>query len=325
MAKITDYPKVAELLENNVFLLDGENGTKGILAGDMAKALLSLMTTKEIMDNINIADLDSANSLEGTDSLLIGTADGNRKISVSDIIYTILDPEIPMELRRNLWRGKNLGSVVTDAQYEEINAGTFRDLFIGDYWEIGGRIWRIVDIDYWFNTGENINNVCRTHHLVIMPDLSLGSGVMYTNTAGGTGGYIGSNIYKNVLPTVKTIVNGAFTEQHILVHREWLTNANDNKEITGNIWVNSTVEVPNEIMIYGTYIFGQVSGTHHTVCKTQLAATKIHPSHIYNNEGYWMRNFVRADIWSTVGNFAVASAGYGWKVNNVRPVFGLKK
>ena len=38
-----------------------------------------------------------------------------------------------------IYRGKSLGSTVTTAQYSAINAGTFDDLYIGDYWTIGLR------------------------------------------------------------------------------------------------------------------------------------------------------------------------------------------
>ena len=40
--KITDYPSVQELVENNVFLVDGPNGTSQITAKDLAVALLSM-------------------------------------------------------------------------------------------------------------------------------------------------------------------------------------------------------------------------------------------------------------------------------------------
>ena len=38
----------------------------------------------------------------------------------------------------SIYRGKNLGSSVTQEQWNAIEAGTFDDLYIGDYWVIGG-------------------------------------------------------------------------------------------------------------------------------------------------------------------------------------------
>ena len=43
----------------------------------------------------------------------------------------------------SLFRGKSLGTSVTAAQWAAIGAGTFDDLFIGDYWTINGIVWRI--------------------------------------------------------------------------------------------------------------------------------------------------------------------------------------
>lgn len=46
---------------------------------------------------------------------------------------------------------KNLGSVVTAEQKTNIQNGTFKGFFLGDYWTIGGHNWRIVDFNYWMN------------------------------------------------------------------------------------------------------------------------------------------------------------------------------
>lgn len=327
MAKITDYPKVTELVQNNVLLLDGENGTKGILAGDLAKALLSLMTTKEIMANINIADLDAVSSLDGSNSLLVRTAAGNRKISVSDAVFAMLDPVITVETRRNLWRGKKLGSAVTAAQYNEINAGTFKGMFLGDYWEIGGRIWRIVDFDYWLGCGDTS---CTTHHLVIMPDHALYNAAM-NDTNVTTGAYVGSKMYTANLTGAKTIVNGAFTAAHILNHREYLQNAVTSGYASAGAWFDSTVELPNEIMMYGSYIFtpagiGTVIVSRYTINKSQLAGMKASPTLINpHRESQWLRDVVSASSFALVSYSGYAADDIASNARGVRVVFGLKK
>lgn len=327
MAKITDYPKVTELTQTNVLLLDGENGTKGILAGDLAKALLSLMTTKEIMNNINIADLDAVSSVVGGDSLLIRTTAGNKKISVSDAVFAMLDPVISVETRRNLWRGKKLGSAVTEAQYDQIGAGTFQGMFLGDYWEIGGRVWRIVDFDYWLNCGDT---PCTTHHLVIMPDHVLYRASM-NDTNVTTGAYVGSKMYKTNLTEAKTIVNGAFTAAHILNHREHLQNAVTNGYASGGAWLDSTVELPNEIMMYGSYVFtpagnGSVIVNRYTIDKSQLAGMKASPKLINPyREDQWLRDVVSATYFAYVSGNGYANTGGASAALGARVVFGLKK
>lgn len=328
MAKITDYPKVTELVQNNVLLLDGENGTKGILAGDLGKALLSLMTTKEIMNNINIADLDAVSTLETGNSLLVRTTAGNKKISVSDVVFAMLDPVISVEMRRNLWRGKKLGSAVTSTQYNEIDAGTFKGIFLGDYWEIGGRIWRIVDFDYWFGCGDTN---CMTHHLVIMPDFPLYKANMNDEST-TVGAYVGSKMYTTNLTEAKTIVNGAFTAAHILNHREYLQNAVTDGHPSAGAWFDSTVELPNEIMMYGSYINssggnGSVAVNRYTINKTQLAGMKAFPYLLVLNDGLqWLRDVVSNTRFAYIsGTSGIASSHAAETAMDVRVVFGIKK
>lgn len=326
MAKITDYPKVTELTQNNVLLLDGENGTKGILAADLAKALLGLMTTKEIMANINIADLDAVSAVASGDALLVRTTAGNKKISVSDAVFAMLDPVISVETRRNLWRGKKLGSAVTSAQYAQISAGTFQGMFLGDYWEIGGRIWRIVDFDYWLGCGDT---PCTTHHLVIMPDHTLYNAAM-NDTNVTTGAYVGSKMYTTNLTNAKTIINGAFTAAHVLNHREYLQNAATSGYASAAAWFDSTVELPNEIMMYGSYIFtpagnGTVIVSRHTINKSQLAGMKASPTLINpHRENQWLRDVISTNHFAFVYLDGAATSDYASKANGVRVVFGLK-
>ena len=56
---------------------------------------------------------------------------------------------MPYFLRNNIYRGKCLGETPTDEQYAAIAAGTFDDMFIGDYWLKDGVYYRILDINYY--------------------------------------------------------------------------------------------------------------------------------------------------------------------------------
>lgn len=240
--------------------------------------------------------------------------------------YSQLDMFIPVEQRRNTFRGRNLGSVYTDAQKAAVAAGTFDDLFIGDYWVINGVTWRIVDINYWLNTGDT---PCTTPHLVIMPDSQLYTGKMNSeNTT--QGGYGGSEMYKYGLHDAKTTINNAFGSDYILSHREYLTNAVTDGHPSGAAWVDSKVELPNEPMMYGSYIFtaagdGTFVPNRHTIDKTQLALMKMYPRFINpNRQAQWLRDVVSADEFAHV---STASNAYSAIVSNdigVRVVFGLK-
>lgn len=81
------------------------------------------------------------------------------------------------------FRGANLGTAYAADQSAAIKAGTFDDLFVGDYWEIGGVRYRIAGFNLWLNTGDV---QLTTNHAVIVPDTNLYTAQMNTtNTTDG--------------------------------------------------------------------------------------------------------------------------------------------
>ncbi|WP_304960033.1 hypothetical protein, partial [Bacteroides caecimuris] len=224
-----------------------------------------------------------------------------------------------------IFRGKNLGTALTAAQKAEIKAGTFKGFFIGDYWSIGDRIWRIVDINYWLNSGDTS---CTTPHLVIMPDQKLYDAKM-NETNITTGGYVGSQMYTANLANAKTLVNSAFGSANILNHREYLTNAVTNGYPSAGAWYDSTVELPNEIMMYGSLVFtpagdGSFVPNRYTIDKTQLALMKMYPRFINPRRyWYWLRDVVSSARFAFVGAYGHAAFNNASSSGGVRPVFGL--
>ena len=221
-----------------------------------------------------------------------------------------------------IYRGKNLGNSVTSAQHAAISSGKFTDLYIGDYWTIGGRIWRIVDMDYWYNCGDT---AFTSHHLVIMPDEALYNAQMNTTNV-TTGGYVGSEMYKKNLENAKTIINAAF-QGSVLTHREYLCNAVANGRPSGGAWFDSSIELPNEPMMYGHLHFSPTSDgstvpSIYTISKTQLALFMVCPRFIVNRSyNQWLRDVVSSARFAIVDllgntNCTNASLSYG-----VRPVF----
>lgn len=283
--KITGYGKVTALANENVFILDGPDGTKGILASDLAQALLNILPADNLMD--------------------------------------VVKGELAPEMHRNIFRGKSLGSSVTAAQKAAIANGSFEDLYVGDYWTIGGINWRIVDINYWLCCGDTDFT---TPHLVIMPDTNLYSAQM-NETNITSGGYVGSLMYTTNLETAKTTIADAFGDM-VLTHREYLTNAVTNGYPSAGAWYDSEVELPNEIMMYGSHVFapagdGSFVPTRYTVNKAQLALFKLVPKFIHNRQWFWLRDVVSAAYFALVTygggtSYHVASNSYG-----VRPVFAI--
>lgn len=320
--KITDYEKVQALAASNIFLLDGPNGTKTIAADALAKALIGLLSSKDFIGGVNLSELTQINELVSGNKLLVGTTDGNKAIAAEDALFAMLDGFAPVELRRVLFRGKNLGTALTAVQKAAIKDGSFKGMFLGDYWSIGGRIWRIVDMDYWYNCGDT---AFTSHHLVIMPDEALYNAQMNTTNV-TTGGYVGSAMYKSNLANAKTIVNAAF-QGSVLTHREYLCNAVANGRPSGGAWFDSSIELPNEPMMYGHPHFSPTSDgstvpSIYTISKTQLALFMVCPRFIVNRSyNQWLRGVVSSAYFARVANYgnahyASASGSYG-----VRPVF----
>lgn len=320
--KITDYEKVQALAASNIFLLDGPNGTKTIAADALAKALIGLLSSKDFIGGVNLSELTQINELVSGNKLLVGTTDGNKAIAAEDALFAMLDGFAPVELRRVLFRGKNLGTALTAVQKAAIKDGSFKGMFLGDYWSIGGRIWRIVDMDYWYNCGDT---AFTSHHLVIMPDEALYNAQMNTTNV-TTGGYVGSAMYKSNLANAKTIVNAAF-QGSVLTHREYLCNAVANGRPSGGAWFDSSIELPNEPMMYGHPHFSPTSDgstvpSIYTISKTQLALFMVCPRFIVNRSyNQWLRDVVSSAYFALVSGSGGAGYGAASASCGVRPVF----
>ena len=320
--KITDYEKVQALAASNIFLLDGPNGTKTIAADALAKALIGLLSSKDFIGGVNLSELTQINELVSGNKLLVGTTDGNKAIAAEDALFAMLDGFAPVELRRVLFRGKNLGTALTAVQKAAIKDGSFKGMFLGDYWSIGGRIWRIVDMDYWYNCGDT---AFTSHHLVIMPDEALYNAQMNTTNV-TTGGYVGSAMYKSNLANAKTIVNAAF-QGSVLTHREYLCNAVANGRPSGGAWFDSSIELPNEPMMYGHPHFSPTSDgstvpSIYTISKTQLALFMVCPRFIVNRSyNQWLRDVVSSAYFANVGGYGYTNYISASNSNGVRPVF----
>ena len=321
--KITDYEKVQTLDSSNMVLIDGNNGTKTILVADFIKSLIGLISSQDFISGVNLSELTQINALTADDKLLIGTAEGNKAIGADDALFAMLDAFIPKEQRRMIYRGKNLGAVVTEEQKANIKNGTFKGFFLGDYWTIGSYTWRIVDFDYWYNCGDT---AFTTPHLVIMPDKPLYNAQM-NETNITTGGYTGSLMYTENLDQAKTLAASAFGDL-ILTHREYLTNAVTDGHASAGAWFDSTLDLPNEIMMYGCHVYaamnnGTVIPTNYTIGKTQLALFTVVPKLISNRATFWLRDVVSSAYFALVNYDGDANSCGASNSLGVRPVFAI--
>lgn len=222
----------------------------------------------------------------------------------------------------SIYRGKNLGTTVTEEQWEAISSGTFTDLYIGDYWVIGGVNWRIAAFDYYLNCGDTSFT---KHHAVIVPDTCLYSAQMNTTNV-TTGAYKGSAMYTANLTQAKSTINSAFGSSHVLSHRIYLSNATSNGRASAGEWTDSTVDLMCEHMVYGSGIFSPVSDgsnvpNNYRVEKGQLPLFALEPSRICNRDTWWLRDVITAAYFANVSGDGNADYNNASNSYGVRPAF----
>lgn len=224
----------------------------------------------------------------------------------------------------SIYRGNYLGDSYTAAQQAAVTAGTFDDLFIGDYWTIGCVNYRIAGFDYYLNSGDT---VCTTHHMIVVPDTCLYNYVMNdTNTT--EGGYKGCKMRTIGLNIAKATATSAFGSDHILSHRELLTNAVSNGRPSGAAWYDCTVELMNAAMVYGHFLFlpwndGVNIPTNYTISKGQLPMFFFRHDLIGNLENWWLRDIVSDLHFARVANDGSAIYNGASNARGVRPAISV--
>lgn len=226
-------------------------------------------------------------------------------------------------LHNSLYRGKNLGASFTYEQKAQVAAGTFNDMWIGDYWVIGGVTWRIAHFDYWLHCGDT---ECTKHHIVVVPDGNLYTAKM-NDTDITTGAYVGSKMHTANLAGAKTTIRNAFGTANILTHRELLANTTSGNRATNWSWYDSDIELMNESMVYGSPVgskpVDESINFNVGIDKSQLALFRLDPSKICNRAAWWLRCVVSAPSFANVYNDGLAHSSNASHAIGVRPAFGI--
>lgn len=224
----------------------------------------------------------------------------------------------------SIYRGLSLGTSVSASQYTAIAAGTFEDMFIGDYWTIGDVVWRIAAFDYYYNVGDTN---CTTHHIVVVPDTSLYSAQMNTTDI-TVNAYWGSAMYTANLDSAKSTINSGFGASHVLNHRILLANtlASGQTTPTNWAWYDSTVELMTEMQVCGSRVWGAPVNNGFGVGSQNgvfpLFAMRHDMVHIRSD--YWLQDVVSAANFSLVSTNGGAYSYYASTSFGVRPAFCLK-
>lgn len=214
-----------------------------------------------------------------------------------------------------IYRGKDLGTSVTQEQYKNIENGTFKDLYIGDYWTINGTKYIIAHFDYMYNVGAT---ALTKHHVVVVPDKVLYSYVM-NDTNITDNGYSSSKMYKSGLDNALMLFKNAFGVQHVLTHENLLVN-NTSEGIPKNwIWISRQIDLMSETMVYGHQVWG-ASGYDVGCQKQQLSLfAHRHDMIVIRENTYWLRDIASYGKFSLMYNRGVADNDSASLSNGVRP------
>lgn len=223
---------------------------------------------------------------------------------------------------REKYNGKTFSQSVAD--------GTFDNIFVGDYiiGKTSNRKYLVADINYRLHCGDT---ECTTSHVLIIPERNMGTAKMNDSNI-TTGAYVGSKMYTEYLTPFKTVIRNDFEDSHILNHKQYLKNAVTNGYESAGAWVDSTIELMNELMVYGSNIFHNViNGANvpqsHTIDKSQLSLFRLDKSQIVakndagNRESYWLRDVVSSSTFARVSGSGDAANGSASNVLGVRPAF----
>ena len=223
-----------------------------------------------------------------------------KEIATNDFYSMVPDGE---STHNNVFRGWNLGAL-NATHITNVQNGTFRDMFIGDYFSIDGSNYVIAGINYKRGHGDNIS---LGNHLLLMPDrLSKlddgtvlrpnGKDTHYMNDTDTTaGGFANTKLYKTYMPSIQRKLEADFGS-HLLNFREIISTHVDESGAPDQAeWRDAKVGIPGEVMVYGTTLNGNnKNGSWYNVGDdaTQLPLFRLNPeeSNNHRDAAFWLRD-----------------------------------
>lgn len=245
-------------------------------------------------------------------------------------------------LHNGLFRGKDLTAYFTSgAMSAAIAAGTFDNIYIGDYITkaitVDGTTynvkWEVADLDYFLHDGDTETTA---HHVVMFPSVTIQTNVSMNDTNTTAGGYLGSKMWTDVIPKYAAAIKAAFGADHVLSHRELLTNAvnataasaagaNFVGTSTNWTWADVDANIPSEPMIYGGAVFG--SSGYDVGNKTKQLSIFRFKKFNEGRKWFWLQAVVSATSFADAsgdGDAHSGTASTSYESGGVRPYFLLR-
>lgn len=234
-----------------------------------------------------------------------------------------------------IYRGKNFGTITSAnigafLSEHKVTEGLFTDLYVGDCFTIQDGVynkeWEIAGFDCYLNKGDT---AFAKHHLALIPKNNL-LAIGMNDTDITTGGYTGSRMYTETIPTVVTNLTKALGA-HLLTRRALLTktvNTTLNSAAgAGRVgcsteweWQDVKACLMSEVAVYGATVFSSSFYDVGEDCeRLPIFQFKNHVRNI--RESFWLRAvadstaFALAHGGGTAGSYGASHSGVG-----VRPL-----
>lgn len=197
----------------------------------------------------------TSTTLAAADVFLTDGVKGTKKIMKSDLTFALFE-DIP-EMHKCIYRGKKIGTTLSSAQASEIAAGTYHDIWIGDYWLSANVKWTVVDFDYYNALGVS------QPHIIVMPMSQIGTEAIDSSKSGTIQGFADCSLLGKLGTSYKNAFASVFGSTHLIDHVEvissgwWQGTPTNGKPIgysTNSTTVNESVMLPSEIQFFGTKI-----------------------------------------------------------------------
>lgn len=224
----------------------------GDQAGNLAVAIAELRT--DFDNSMNALKYDNqveTSTVIGTDMFMISRGGHYRKVHGQNLTWQVAqlqhDNSPLYGNKRNAVRGANLGDIITADQLANIRNGSFKNIWLGDYWLRNGIVWRIVDMDYWYGIGLP---KFQQHHLVIMPDHPTDFRQTNYSPPGNAGWFYTDIRQKGYLDDSEAKARTVFPNA-MLAHQEYMSIRVEQGMNVAGVWAETMLDIPNVYMIYG--------------------------------------------------------------------------
>lgn len=281
----------------------------------------------------------------GAEIMLPNGAGGRNLFYPKTDYENIVDAQVDIAGAHNaLFRGKDLTAYFESGDMSAAIAdGSFKDIYPGDYiiksvtvdgTTYSNEKWYVAGLDSHLHCGDTETTA---HHVVLIASKALQRNVPMNGTDTTAGGYLGSQMWTTRIPKWVTGIKAAFGADHVLKHRDWMSNAVNTTVASGAgcawtgassgwAWADVEVNLPNEQMIYGGRTFGSGHDCGTFPCQLPLFA---HKKYVGGNDRswYWLRAVASASGFAVAygGGFATAlGASYADAYGGIRPYFLLR-